>query len=91
MNISDFMDYLDGDPEVNETVDGMLKRLRSQKVVKLEFYRKMVIQYKGWRPVTLEEYALQLRGTQKQIIERELRKAREAANKRVIRQNNLKK
>lgn len=91
MNLDDFYNYLDGDSEVTETVDEMFKRLRSYKVVKLDFYRRMMRDYKGWKPLTLEEYTLQLRGTQKQIIERELRKAREAVNKRVIRQNNLKK
>lgn len=89
MRVDDYYD--DVDDTTNETVDQLFARLRSYSVVKLDFYRRMMTEYKGWKPLSLEDYALKLRGSQKEIIERELRKARMAANARVIRQNKLKK
>lgn len=91
MMLDDWYDWVDGDPELIETVDDMFKRVRAYKVVKIDFYRRMMTDYRGWKPVSLEDYALHLRSSQREIIERELRKARMAGNARIIRQNNLKK
>lgn len=89
MNIDDWYDWIDGDPDVTETVDDMFKRLRSYKVVKLDFYRRMVTEYRGWKPLSMKEYAHTLQCSQKDIIRRELERARQAANKRVLRQSKL--
>lgn len=85
MFLDDWYDHIDGDPEVIETVDELLARLRSYKVVKLDFYRRMVTEYRGWKPLSLADYALKVHGSQLQIVKRELERARQAQNKRVTR------
>lgn len=86
MYLDDWEDWIDGDPEVTETVDAMFQRLRSYDVVKLDFYRRMMKEYRGWKPMTLKDYALHVQSSQIQIIKRELDKARQATNDRIKRQ-----
>jgi hypothetical protein len=91
IDIDELISLIDKDPEVTVTVDDAIRNTKAGDVVSLGYFRFLKETYKGWKPVSMEDYAAQLRGNQKEIIERELRKARMAANKRVIRQNNLKK
>ena len=90
MTIDDFIDYLDGDPEMNETVDNAIKRICSREVVLLDSYRKLVTQYRGWKPLPLKDYAEKLNGTRFTAMKLELAQQRKEDNEKVKRSHRLK-
>lgn len=87
MIVSDWYDDLDD--VLGETVDEMFGRLRQAEVVSLDHYRKVSVEYKAWKPLSLEDYAFKLRATQLQMVIKGLEDSRKVINDRVKRQNRL--
>lgn len=79
MRVDDW--YEDIDEALGETVDAMFDRLRKAEVVSLDHYRKVMKEYKSWKPLPMKEYRDKLWMTK---IEFECREARRAENKRIL-------
>lgn len=75
---------------MTETVDDLLKRIKSHDIVSLSYFRHVMETYKGWKPLSYEEFRLKLQGDANAVNRLRMAEERKIDNERVKRANRLK-
>lgn len=93
MNFTEYEDALiaalDKDKEYKMTIEQTISNIKAGDVVSLSYYRSVVTNYMGWKPLSMKDYVAKLNGTRFQAMQLELELQRKRDNDKVKRANRL--
>jgi hypothetical protein len=64
MKVDEIHEILDNDQDIRDVVRDWINRCKTYDVISFSNYRNLRRGHQGWKPVSLQEYRLMLRGDQ---------------------------
>jgi hypothetical protein len=64
MKVEEIHAILDGDQDLQRTIARWVNQCKTYDVISFSNYRNLRCRHQGWKPVSLQEYRLKLRGDQ---------------------------